>query len=649
MCGLSFEAMLKCNAVLQWSWNNVCAAWILCGLLAFYTVCRVTECLTAPWMAFAVSLWSLQFLLLWSLVLVIPALQRWWILALCLLPILVAAVWQVASLELYVVQCRFLSFAEISSLWSEAATRPLITEQLFSWLTLLFVGGFYALYVGLAWLIGRVIPMRYTALSALPLVLVVALGAWWVAERQELKHAFKPAQLACMPWSWLSAGQQGQPVAQLAQARAHWATPHPLLWQAGPSAHVAYKNERYKHRSVVVVLLESHAAQYLDGIGTGSAQHQACSPYLAQLAQSHIYFKNYFQSGFITRTASWSLLAGFPYFNECAYTPQLARLGLIPAFQAAGYHCDWIQATTPLFAHFHELAQNLGINTGFAAGEEQRMRERDDRLWSAWGMPDEQLFELAFERLSQRLAEDRAPYLQIILSVSNHNPYYVPEQIDGVPLLRDQSGGMRYTDQCLKTFMEQIARIDLDQRPIVFITADTSFRSVPQLLFDDGNSWAEPLESLRIPGVLVLPESKPISQLVTDTCNHEDVLAMLADLCGIDHPLCQRLQTHRRRAALIHDYNEHHVLTPDYYLYEGHTLLGMKSYWQLDYIHPDQVAADQTLQQIQHYMQQCFQYAQQLQQQLWHHERPGVVHRDQHWEVIDAYEKPDPHEKRIMP
>ena len=629
----------------QWSWNNVCAAWILFVLLAIYTVGVTTGFSAAPFMSLMVSLWSMKLLFVLPLLLLIPALQRWWAMVLVLLPVLVCFIWQMASLELYAIQCRFLSFEELGTLWSHDETRPLITEQIFSWSVLFFTLGFFGIFFLSAKGLKRILDQRYAILVVPLTVLIIIIGYVYVAMGKDMGHRFKPARLSCMVWSRLNTSNNGQPIARLAVAKQQWTKAPSLFWKPGVASYMNVDAAQYKDRGIVVILMESHGVHYLDGIGDGSEQHKPSSPYLAQLAREHIYFNNYFHAGYVTHTAAWSLLCSFPYFNESAYTPQLARLGLIPAFQQNGYTCEWIQSTTPLFANFNELTHNIDMFTGVTKSEAANMREKDDALWSAWGMPDEQIFEVAYDRLAQRLEKGLNKYVQIILTVSNHNPYYLPEEIDGVPLLRDPSGGMRYADACLKAYMEKIAEIDEAVRPIVFITADTGFRSIEHVMFDDGQLGAEPLESMRIPGVLVLPGAQE-HQLIPDMFCHEDVLPFLAHLTGVDHPLTKRLQSHQRTAVVINDYEGHSILEQDYYFFEGLTLMSIKEYWKLTWLSPEYLKTDPEQQAVYDQMHKRFEFLNELRDSIWKYGGDGIVTRDQRWEVIDSYEKPKPHDKR---
>ena len=627
----------------EWAWQYLCAAWVLCVLLAIYTLVAIDGPAVSPFMSLMVSMWSMKYLLLIPFLLLIPVLQRWWAIGIVLLPILVCFIWQIASLELYAVQCRFLSWSELSILWGTAETRPLITEQIYSWSVLLFVLMFYVGFFGLVFVCDKCIKKPFAVLAVPLICVVVLIGQYYVAQRQELKQQFKPARLAVMPWSWLNSAQARRPIARLDVARELWAKAHQGFWQQGPSVCDEFPASQYKDRSIIIILLESHGVHYLDGFGAGSNKHRASSPYLAQLAREHIYFSNYIQSGYVTQTASWSLLAGFPHFGESAYTPQLARLGLIPTFQKAGYACEWLQSTTTLFAYFNELTHNLGIHAGISTEEAQSMRAKDDSLWSAWGMPDEQLFEVALNRIQKRQQKQQEPFLQILLTVSNHNPYHLPREIDGHQLRRDASGGMRYADDCLRQFMEKINTIDEAERPIVFITADTGFRSVPQWSFDDGNVWAEPLESFRLPGVLVLPGYDKAGNNISDVFSHEDVLPLLAHITGLSHPLVERLQQHQRTATVISE-DVHSIMAQDYYLSEGFGFLAIEDNWNFKWVLPEQRSEE--MQAAQKRMQQRYQYVEELRKCLWYYEGEGVVFRDQHWEVIDSYEKPGPHDKR---
>ena len=609
-------------------WHRLCAASILFIALALFTVFSVTGFSTSPCLSVCLSLWSMRLLFLMPLLLLWPRLKWRWVRAGILLPIALCFMWQIASVELYAVQCRFFSFEELLDIWSHPETRSLIYDQVISWRVPVFFCLFYGLYFGLEACFKRLLQDRYAMLIVPVFFILIAWGEWTTSRYADHGSHLRTPRLCVMPWSSLSYVCQDEPVARYAVAREQWHRADSTFWMDGAPDYLGQLSGSHQGRSIVIVLLESHGLNYVDGFGEGSYGHLPSSPFLSELAQEHIVFENYFQSGYATLSASWSILSGFPYYHESAYTPHLAKLGPLAGFQESGYYCEWLKSANVLFGNFNELTQNLGIATGPSKQEIAVMRERDDKLWSGWGMPDEQLFEIAFNRISNRLDSGQGPFLEFILTVSNHNPFILPERLDGAVLPRDNSGGMLYADACLRTFMEAIETIDVGKRPIVFITADTGFRSGRSLVFDQDVLAPEPLESLRLPGILVLPEKALGIKRINDVFSHEDLLPFLAELVGVETIFSERFRSMRRIATVINDYEGHTILSKEYCFYGRETLMSIQDYWNLSPLPPtdkEYVLMKQRLDRIE-----------ELRHGIWINAGENVLYRDQHWELVES-------------
>ncbi len=615
----------------DYDWHHVFALVVLFFLLAIYTVLSVFGWTEGSLAAVTLSVWSMRHLLLVPLLLIVFKAKRRWVWGAMLLPILLCFIWQIASLELYAVQYRFFSFAELHHLLGDAETRPLIFEQLLSWRLLFVTALFYGVFFGCAEMIKKYISIKWN-ISCLALFVVVILTGEFLSTGIDRTDAYAhPERLCVMPWSALSLVNQGHPVARENVARKYWYDADPSFWKPEPPSYADLLQPKYQGRSIVVVLLESHGLTYMDEYGKGSLAYKPSSPYLSKLASEQIFFKNYFQSGYATVTCEWSLLGSFPYFNEFAYTPRLARLGLIPEFQSHGYQCEWLRSATPLFGNLNELLDNLDIMAGPSDQEKDEKEQLDDTLWSSWGMPDDQLYDIAFQHIVQRLENEKNPFLQFVLSVSNHNPFHLPAELNGVRLQRSHAGGMRYADACLETFMKNIQSIELAQRPIVFITADTGFRSYKKFI-KDTTHLGEPLESLRIPGVLVLPDYEGPGKEITDLFSHEDVLPLLAAMTGVESPITERMRSYKREAVAVSDYDGHTIMTTAHQYYGSRSLMAIENYWNLSALIED--AQKSSL------MSMRVNLLEEMRLSTWINAGNDVYNRDFRWDLIDSYAIP---------
>ena len=611
----------------QWNWHRLYTPLALCFCLALYTTCTLGRGGGAFWSDLAFSFWSMRFILAMSLLFLIPYTAKKWLSAVLLLPIVIAYVWQVASLELYAVQMRFLSFKEVSELFIEPSTRGIVWEQLLSLRLFIFlvviygsyfVGDFYAQrFIRAPWSLGIVFVV-------VPLLMLGQLSA----ERKVYKDRFFYANArVCMPWSSAHQILQRVPIANLAQARAHWLQAESPFWSNEATPYFTAFGDRYHGRSVLVILLESHALMNVDRWVQDAVGARPCSPYLSELYEHGIGFEEYYATGFSTSSAAWSLLASAPHYDAAPFSAHLTQLGCIPDFQKKQYHVDWLKAASIEFAHFHELTKNLDIEAGVRAEEAAYMKEKDDAYWTAWGMPDEQLFQVSFKRIQKNIEQGK-PFLHFVLTVSNHIPFKFPAKIAGEPLSRDYFGGMRYTDHALKSFIQNIKSLPQQDRPIVFITADTSYRAEGAYLLDQDSIPVEPTESIRVPALLLLPdEARPLER-VQQLMNHEDVLPLLAELVGIETPFTQRYKRKRRQAVAVKDYEGFSILSPKHYLYGNQFLMQRRSYWRYDFA--DLHTEDGRV------LQQCRTYLHTVVEQIWQQKEGEMLHRENNWGVMPS-------------
>lgn len=331
------------------------------------------------------------------------------------------------------------------------------------------------------------------------------------------------------PWSWLQSRPQRSVRLDLEFARRLRRRAEPPLWAEGPSTPLAALAGRYPNRSIVVVLMESQAARLLPGLGEAAHGYSAAQPELARLAASGVLFTRYFAEGMPTHSALWSVLTGLPNppssLLDTYRAPQAAGVGRTAEFVASGYRVDWMCPASPRFDNWDRLMTAAGARWWIA---NQELRGLDRRYWTSWGMPDEQLYQLALARYLSRPAASRGTgYLLGLLTVSNHSPFRLPPGRDGVALPADHLGGTRYADLAVGRFVDRLLALPPEQRPIVFLTADTA-----QL---DGLREYGPLgirspEALRIPGLLLLPDAGAAGTRFSGVFCHQDLLDLLYQL-----------------------------------------------------------------------------------------------------------------------
>ena len=611
----------------QLHWHRLYAPVLLCLALALYTTIQLGRGGIGFWVDLAFSFWSMRLLFVLALILMWSKTHARWMSALLMLPIAVAYIWQVGSIELYAVQMRFLSFKEVSDLFNADATRGIIWEQLISIRVVLFFIIFYSVYFSLDHWLKKWLPQQWSMLIVLvvvPLLIIGQVSSDRGVHRDRLVYA---NARVCMPWSSAHRILERIPIANLAQAQKHWLQTDSPLWEKEPSTYFSAFGDRYHGRSVVVILLESHALKNVDRFVEEAVGARPSSPYLSALYDQGISFDEYFATGFSTNSAVWSLLASAPYFDAVSFSPHLVQLGAIPDFQTRNYQIDWLQASSIKFAHFYELTQNLNIEADLKDEESARMMQAGDSYWTAWGMPDEQLFQVSLSRL-QRKINNKQTFLHFVLTVSNHIPFTFPSDIEGQQLSRDYFGGMRYADSALQQYIAGIRRIPEADRPIVFITADTAYRAEGAYVLDQDSIPVEPSESMRVPALLLLPDGARPMARIQQIANHEDVLPFLAELVGVSTAFGQRYKSSRRRVVAVKDYEGFSIVAPQHYLYGASFLMRRTNFWRYEFADLDSDTGADLL--------NCRRYLHDTAERIWQQKEGETVHRENNWDALSS-------------
>ena len=138
-------------------------------------------------------------------------------------------------------------------------------------------------------------------------------------------------------------------------------------------------------------------------------------------------------------------------------------------------------------------------------------------------MPDDALYRIARNRYQDSLKKGEPTFIGV-LTVSNHPPYSFPETVNGQHLSKDHVGGTTYADHAMNELIAALRKVPVDERPIIFVTSDTSYIEKLRKV----EPWGIlALEGLRIPGLLLLPDGFLAGQRYEGIFSHEDVLDLL--------------------------------------------------------------------------------------------------------------------------
>lgn len=281
---------------------------------------------------------------------------------------------------------------------------------------------------------------------------------------------------------------------------------------------------RYRGRSILLVLLESHRAAHTrpwSVLASGYPDFIGC---LGRRRAQGLAFDGWVGMNYKTSAALWSLLTALPEpaglcppVNDPDAVP---RLGLWGAFAQAGCVSALHQAGPLRFENTGRMLE------GFVGMERLRSDQAavpaDQQGY--WGMDDGLCFAQALRRLEEWRC-DRRQAILLLGSVAAHRPYDFPRP-PGVPA--DHPQAMAYTEDCLDRLLNALDTWPESERPLVFITGDHGY--------GDGLRPGDEAALLRLPALLLLPDGAAAGRVSRDLHCHADLGGLFAGLLGLSWP-----------------------------------------------------------------------------------------------------------------
>jgi phosphoglycerol transferase MdoB-like AlkP superfamily enzyme len=440
----------------------------------------------------------------------------------------ISSIWFIASSYFYIEQGRNLLWYEIRFYFFESGYRDYMLDLLFSQrlviFTLLFVGG----YLGLRFLYKNYVkPKALFFFTIQTMAVVMILG---VAESQStifghgmLNYYYEPAS---SPWSIAHKPYADDETRafDFDVAREIRETEESPFWADGPDETLAPLVGRYQGRSVIVVILESHRASNISGLGEGAINHKNLSPTITRYMNEGMIFANHIAAGEGTWAARWSLMTGLS--NPPGYTPAILRkpgavkAGRMPQIRQSGYDCVVLSAANPQWDNWGQTIAEAGCDWGL---NRKLMTGADGVYRNHFDFRDDLLFSVALKKFKESADNNRDCFF-IVQALSNHEPYEFPSEINGKQIPHNHEGGMLFVDHSLTILLDGLKQLPKEQQPVIFITSDNANKEGLIAAKALGRGI---LEGLRIPGLLLLPDQQMAGKIYDGLFCHEDILDLM--------------------------------------------------------------------------------------------------------------------------
>lgn len=257
-----------------------------------------------------------------------------------------------------------------------------------------------------------------------------------------------------------------------------------------------YLNLNQKKPNIVMVVVEGLGSDFVGK----AAQYPGFTPYIDSLAKESLYWSNFLSNTGRSFGALPSILGSAPFgekgFLDIENTPN--HLSLISLLKQNGYKTSYYEGGNSTFDNKLKYLNNEGIDfvldeANFGPGY-SKFEEGEGGF--SWGYPDGEIYR---KTLSLLKAEEK-PRLDIILTISNHEPFNFPnrdkyktkaEEIKSSSNFSESRkntidehinvfSSLLYTDATLKSFMEEYKSKEDYENTIFIITGDHRLIPVPQ-------------------------------------------------------------------------------------------------------------------------------------------------------------------------
>lgn len=217
-----------------------------------------------------------------------------------------------------------------------------------------------------------------------------------------------------------------------------------------------------EHPNIVLIFMEGFDTTYIGAYGA----EKSLSPGFDKLAKEGILFTRFYANGVRTSRALLAGLCSYPVTPGVNLTKKVQAQQFIPsvAYYLKSYNSLFFYGGDKDF----EDMRAFFIKSGFDKFYDYKDYTKSTSPHPV-GIFDEELFELA----DKILTETRPPFFATILTLSNHEPFYLPKHFENImPDSTLEEKMFYYSDWALGKFIERAKEKPYFKNTIFIITAD---------------------------------------------------------------------------------------------------------------------------------------------------------------------------------
>jgi phosphoglycerol transferase MdoB-like AlkP superfamily enzyme len=218
--------------------------------------------------------------------------------------------------------------------------------------------------------------------------------------------------------------------------------------------------------NVILVVVESLSAHYLGTFG----DENELTPNLDALARQSLVFTNLYATGTRTVRGLEAITLSVPPTPGASIVKRPRNEGMFSlgfVFREKGYRTQFLYGG---YGYFDDMNHFFSTN-GFEVVDRSDLSNEEISFSNSWGVSDEDLFALSLREADRDHAAG-APFLQLVMTTSNHRPFTYPPGRVAIPSGTGRHGGVQYTDHAIGRFLAEASRRPWFEDTLLVVVAD---------------------------------------------------------------------------------------------------------------------------------------------------------------------------------
>lgn len=281
-----------------------------------------------------------------------------------------------------------------------------------------------------------------------------------------------------------------------------------------------------KKPNVVFILIESMSGSFMSEFGN----QEKITPFLDSIANQSLFFKNLYATGNRTVRGMEAVTLSIPPTpgQSIVKRPNNANLYTISnVFKSKNYQCNFFYGGDGYFDNMNAFYGGNGFDiydrgrgsilSDAIKTTRHNIEDNEVTFENAWGICDEDIYNKMI-KVADEYHQKNKPFLNFIMTTSNHRPYTYPNNKIDIPSGTGRNGAVKYSDYALQQLFTKAKNKPWFKNTIFVFVADHCASSAGKDEID--------VKNYQIPAI-IYGQNLIQPQKVTKLCSQIDVFPTL--------------------------------------------------------------------------------------------------------------------------